>query len=396
LIECLGGKAFSGKLPAEIGQTVYCYRDRLETTAALWSDRPDVTDSVLVRCDAKSAILTDMMGRTTSLKPVAGCYTIPISYEPAFFNAIGKRASIELVKSIIDAPSATLPEGELSAYEVKVENPLAVRLTGSLTFQSDTIKSSVSTLNVDVAPGKTQALPLRLQIAPGAGAMHILHVRFEPSANLPTIEKDVRLRTAVKLPFLIASESTEDRPPLVTLDPRKNLVSLYTATPMESLKFHGPADLSAKAWIWQSTEGIRVRVVVTDDVHFQREQPGSYWKGDSMQFALIGPSDKLLEWTTALTGDGPRIERSVWPSEWAGVPVSERVRVTRVGTLTTYDITIPSVIPEIGKSIEYGCRMSLLVNDNDGAGRKGWLEWTPGIGVTKDPTSFVPIAFAKP
>ena len=33
-------------------------------------------------------------------------------------------------------------------------------------------------------------------------------------------------------------------------------------------------------------------------------------------------------------------------------------------------------------------RFSLLVNDNDGKGRLGWLEWSGGIGAAKDPTQF--------
>ena len=36
-------------------------------------------------------------------------------------------------------------------------------------------------------------------------------------------------------------------------------------------------------------------------------------------------------------------------------------------------------------------RFALLVNDNDGAGRKGWLEWFQGIGFAKDPTQYGPL-----
>lgn len=32
--------------------------------------------------------------------------------------------------------------------------------------------------------------------------------------------------------------------------------------------------------------------------------------------------------------------------------------------------------------------LSILVNDADGLGREGWLEWTPGVGYTKDPSLF--------
>jgi len=41
-----------------------------------------------------------------------------------------------------------------------------------------------------------------------------------------------------------------------------------------------------------------------------------------------------------------------------------------------------------------GTGFSLLVNDNDGGPRKGWLQWSPGIGVKKDLALFKPVVFA--
>ncbi len=40
-------------------------------------------------------------------------------------------------------------------------------------------------------------------------------------------------------------------------------------------------------------------------------------------------------------------------------------------------------------------RMNILVNDNDGEGRRGWLEWAPGMGFTKDPSRFPKVLFGK-
>jgi hypothetical protein len=39
---------------------------------------------------------------------------------------------------------------------------------------------------------------------------------------------------------------------------------------------------------------------------------------------------------------------------------------------------------------EHGMKLGLnfIVNDNDGLNRKGWLEWTPGIGGSKKPQAF--------
>ncbi|MDR3710643.1 MAG: hypothetical protein P4L33_20270 [Capsulimonadaceae bacterium] len=396
VIDRLYGKAFAAALTAEDDQTIYCYRGGSETTVMLWSSLQGSTSSLLFRSSASSATLTDVMGRTTALKPVGGCYTVPISYEPHYLSLPGKSAAIEPLAHILMAPEATIPEAAATKYEITIRNPLTTRLAGTLTLQSETVKASLTNAKVDVAPGKTQVVQTSLTAAAGSGAIHVLHLTLTPIAGLPTVERSVRLRTAVTLPTLASGENLEARAPLVTLDQKRNLVSLFVATPMESLKFHGPADLGAKVWIWQAPEGIRAHVVVTDDIHCQNEQPGSYWKGDSVQLALAGPSGKMLEWTAALTGSGPRIERSVWPDEMAKVPATEQVQATRVGTLTTYDITLPRSIPEIGRAIQFGCRMSLLVNDNDGAGRKGWLEWTPGIGTTKDPSAFVPVAFRNP
>jgi hypothetical protein len=110
---------------------------------------------------------------------------------------------------------------------------------------------------------------------------------------------------------------------------------------------------------------------------------------------MVGPSDKLVEWTVALTAAGPRIDRSAWPLGGSPTPTSETASVTRMGTTTVYDVTIPWTLPEIEGSRKFGCRLSLLVNDNDGAGRKGWVEWTPGIGKGKDASEYVPLTFAK-
>ena len=35
--------------------------------------------------------------------------------------------------------------------------------------------------------------------------------------------------------------------------------------------------------------------------------------------------------------------------------------------------------------------LSLLVNENDGDGREGWLQWTPGIGLGKDTSLFATV-----
>ena len=43
--------------------------------------------------------------------------------------------------------------------------------------------------------------------------------------------------------------------------------------------------------------------------------------------------------------------------------------------------------------LNHGFRFNLLVNDNDGEGRRGWIAIAPGIGERKDPSLFPFIIF---
>ena len=36
--------------------------------------------------------------------------------------------------------------------------------------------------------------------------------------------------------------------------------------------------------------------------------------------------------------------------------------------------------------------VNVVVNEDDGAGREGWLEWTPGVGLSKDPSLFAAVS----
>jgi hypothetical protein len=72
-----------------------------------------------------------------------------------------------------------------------------------------------------------------------------------------------------------------------------------------------------------------------------------------------------------------------------------RLVVKRQDTITTYEAAIPwKVLAPIDPKHEQ-FRFSLLVNDNDGSGRKGWIEWGGGIGDEKAVSKFRPCRFTK-
>ena len=80
----------------------------------------------------------------------------------------------------------------------------------------------------------------------------------------------------------------------------------------------------------------------------------------------------------------------VWfqPEDQTGLTALKQLAIVRDGPakVTRYEVAMPW--PALGfKGSPAGKWMGLnvLINDNDGQGRKGWLEWSPGIGYSVDP-----------
>jgi hypothetical protein len=69
-----------------------------------------------------------------------------------------------------------------------------------------------------------------------------------------------------------------------------------------------------------------------------------------------------------------------------------KVAVTRDETThrTTYELAVPWPHLQPIQPADRLISLSLLVNDNDGGGRKGWIEWGGGTGSAKNSSLFMP------
>ena len=139
---------------------------------------------------------------------------------------------------------------------------------------------------------------------------------------------------------------------------------------------------------------------VTDERHVNDRSDDTLWAGDSLQVAFdvarnLGDRYDATddhELTFALARGSARAHRFVGPP---GATLPTSVAVRREGTLTRYEVALPmaSLTPAtLARGSVLG--WSFLVNDNDGAttpegnGREGWMEFTAGIGLRKDPYRF--------
>lgn len=163
----------------------------------------------------------------------------------------------------------------------------------------------------------------------------------------------------------------------------KDWVALDSSVPA------GPTDLGANGRVAWDETALYFAFEVVDNVHVANEPAETLWKADSVQIAIDLGNDKTEgeyddnDWEigAALAGDEVQVFCFWMPAGAAECPAQAAAK--RKGNKTSYEIAFPTygMPPEI-----FG--FSFLVNENDGYGREGFLQWTPGIGISKDPSKF--------
>ena len=175
--------------------------------------------------------------------------------------------------------------------------------------------------------------------------------------------------------------------------------------------WNGPEDLSANVYLGWNEEALFIAIITQDDIHDQPYQNSRTWSqifaGDSVQLAFDPLRDRRVgsyakddhEYGFALL----KKRTVVW--SWQ-VPEGREKGIVETMPLaiirdeeskrTIYEAKIAwsQLSPfQFAEGAKLG--FSLLVNDNDGGGRKGWVELTSGIGVAKDPSSFADLLLKR-
>lgn len=227
------------------------------------------------------------------------------------------------------------------------------------------------------------------RVAVTAGEMPVLlsgeleHVRIAEVRKIPFARADRPQKARLQLPQSYAEARPAGTPakPVAFGDYRRH----------GSPQYGGPQDLSAEFSFSYDRDNLHLTVAVTDDRFHQPEKSiADAWRGDGIQLAFrTGNASGIAvrtELDAALIDGKPALLVREAEGDRSARP---RCEIDRRGTLTTYRLTLPARLLGLN-AFNSGAMLtcSLLVNDNDGQGRKGYLTWGGGIGGGKDPDKY--------
>ncbi|MFC5404137.1 S-layer homology domain-containing protein [Cohnella soli] len=160
--------------------------------------------------------------------------------------------------------------------------------------------------------------------------------------------------------------------------------------------YNGDDDLSGTVKLRWDSNNFYLTADIKDDVFFHEASGISIWQNDGIQFSVApgvpGESQSWYEYGISQTPNGPQIYRWLtMQGKSAGAVTNGALAVTRdeVSKITSYRLALPwSELYPIRPAADSVLSFSMVVNDNDGSGRKGYIEWGSGIGAAKDPVLF--------
>lgn len=170
----------------------------------------------------------------------------------------------------------------------------------------------------------------------------------------------------------------------------------------------GKNDLSATIYLNYDKDYFYIAARVTDNIEGATEDAAKVWANDSIQFAFA--EKQLITAGRTEIGIGkdkdgnPTIQRySFLGTKFFAAGIDEAIafdetcelKMSREGNDTIYELRMPWIDIYGDASPKFTRRnalFSIIVNDNDGEGRRGWMEFCPGIGSQKNAAQFMKIS----
>ncbi len=385
----LGDARFGGTLLKNRRTTAHWFRRNDGQVVTLWKNgRSTIEEPLTIRTDANEAELIDLFGNRKPLASAAGRVTVQMPEHPAYLLLKGASEPPRCSRSIVSfaGDRVTAPPGLVTKLRVNLYNPLATTAKAELRWKlPETVTAPQMELQREIPAGETAELLLPLELS------------AQLSGGVVRPELQVRLNggdwSSISIPVNVATKIADNSypaEPQFELNTRKNLVSLMEHNPYTAHRvWSGPEDQCVRIFLAADDADLRIKVEVTDDVPVKSEKASSSFMEDGIQLALAVPG-QTGHWEfgyASLKGGSPGTHCWITPEGFTAPET--RLFITALGGVTVYDIAIPlrgiGITPE---RLREGIQFNLLVNDNDGEGRDGWMQIAPGIGEAKNPSSY--------
>jgi hypothetical protein len=242
-------------------------------------------------------------------------------------------------------------------------------------------------------PGRSRVLPIPFTAMSASDlGSYLIAVTAETGQDVARAQATIRPLFARQLAKVTADGELGEWPAGAWLA----LGEAHLSKSFGEQKHTGAEDLSARLACAWTPEGLALAVVVHDDVAAPAESERLGWQGDSLQLYLDQLGDAArgssrdeddIAYTFALIGDRPTAWldkgseghfKGVANKRDGFVDADPRVAMIRRGQDTVYEILLPwaSCLPRV-KPGPGSVGLSLLINDNDGKGRKTGLTISP-------------------
>lgn len=180
------------------------------------------------------------------------------------------------------------------------------------------------------------------------------------------------------------SEWGEDTPQIVIPANEKQQVKYLAASEL---------DLNCDVKLGYDDDNLYIALKVFDAVHYAFNN-ANYWTADSIQFAITGAEDPFGN-ETGIVHDEEKKTYGIFSGFTDSVNESIKVKTKREGEYTYYDIAFPWNAAFTERPDEI--KLDILVNDNDGQGRIGGIDFSGGgIHATKKNTDFPILRLMEP
>ncbi len=360
------------------------------------------TQALVIRSEAREAFSVDLMDNARPLEILDGMVLVEVNARPSTVELLGATTA-EPVGTLLtmDSGSVAVP-GKSFRFLVRLYNPLGVTKNFTLALASlpDGFSCNTMRKTVTVKPGARVVTDFLVNVASDFkaeyGSAGAIKVAYQVSDSGWQGTATLMVNSAVSVP-----PGDFNRDPDFVINRAEQVVSLVDADPANTSRlWGGPSDLSAVVWLGENNGELLMHAMVTDDKHVQPEEGFSIWKGDSMLLSFQIPG-QIGSWEIGLAAlDSGKSELFVFqtPTGFNAESVMKGLKLYafRAGDKTTYQLTIPEWVIGTNRYIlSKGFRFNLMINENDGEGRDGWMHIAPGIGSNKNPDKFPFVVFEE-